>query len=96
MENPTIKIEHEPSRAHRNLEAHLKGIHSVHKNDPERVQEELSDFVAELRQKHSQEALEGSESYHILVGSSLRTEPMVPDPFFDEIDSFVKNRLSNI
>ncbi|MES2985720.1 MAG: hypothetical protein V4686_01170 [Patescibacteria group bacterium] len=89
-------IQHEPSMAHKNLEAHLRGIHSVHKDNPERVQEMLYDFVTELREKHSQEALQGSEAYHMVAGSSLRSEPMVPDPFFDEIDSFVKNKLSNI
>lgn len=55
------------------------------------------EFLTEMDSKYSVEERNGSEAYHILKGSTVQENKRIsPDPIFDDVDSFMKNRLGLI
>ncbi len=78
------------------LAAYFRGIQKLNENKPENVNDAIVEFVDELRKTHSQEELESSESYHMLIGSTLRAKAAASDPLFSEIEKFTKETLRRL
>lgn len=63
----------------------------------ELFRDHIQNFVNTLKQDYSEDVLEGSESYHILLDETVDvTKRIVPDPLFNQVDTFVRNMLGAI
>ena len=98
-----ITQQHELLTPQKELKAFFLGIMSqrynadktINSSRLDRLQQDILEFTVNIKKNHSVEDYEGSEAYHMLIESSVKSEKKkTPDPLFDEVHDYIKKRLA--